>query len=226
MSSSSWRRECIGGGPEEAAARIIGYRGAAGCRESGEVSTDGIVAVEDFHVRLHRTRRRLIPPHMRVRDVMTSGPTTVSPDTTSIDAIRILLAADFHTLPVVDAAGRPAGIIITQGDLIRRGGMPVRLGLLPLPIRHPVPEVEQERAIDRRRSGVGRVVREADGLGPVGPTTPSAHHNCASARLEKGLAVNREKSVRSIAGDQGETGPVQRPDSSVLSLSYSAVGNA
>lgn len=43
--------------------------------------------------------------------------------------LRLLLSAEFNSVPVVDDLGRPVGII-TQGDLISRGGMPVRLGLL------------------------------------------------------------------------------------------------
>jgi CBS domain-containing protein len=41
----------------------------------------------------------------------------------------MLLSADFNSVPVVDGMDRPIGII-TQGDLISRGGMPVRLGLM------------------------------------------------------------------------------------------------
>jgi CBS domain-containing protein len=45
------------------------------------------------------------------------------------DVLRLLLSSDFDGVPVVDEMDRPIGII-TQGDLISRGGMPVRLGLM------------------------------------------------------------------------------------------------
>jgi CBS domain-containing protein len=62
---------------------------------------------------------------------MTAAVTTVSGTTPVSDVVRILLSADFNGVPVVDSLGKPIGII-TQGDLIARGGMPIRLGLLEL----------------------------------------------------------------------------------------------
>jgi CBS domain-containing protein len=44
-------------------------------------------------------------------------------------AARLLLSSIFTGVPVVDGKGRPVGVI-TQGDLIKKGGLPLRLGLL------------------------------------------------------------------------------------------------
>jgi CBS domain-containing protein len=45
------------------------------------------------------------------------------------DAVGLLLSSVFTGLPVIDNQGQPVGVI-TQSDLITRGGMPLRLGLL------------------------------------------------------------------------------------------------
>jgi len=94
-----------------------------------EMVSDGIVVVEDMEVRAHRTSKRLIPRQLRVRDAMTPAPKTVSEATPVHEVIHMLLSNEFNGVPVVDAANRPVGVI-TQGDLISRAGMPVRLGLL------------------------------------------------------------------------------------------------
>ena len=90
---------------------------------------DGIVAVETACVRQHRSVSRFIPRQLRVRDAMTSAPASAKPDTPVSEILQCLLHADYNGLPVVDGEGRPVGMV-TQGDLIRRAGVPVRKGLL------------------------------------------------------------------------------------------------
>ncbi len=94
-----------------------------------EMVEDGIVSVSDLNVVSHKTQKHLIPRHLRVRDVMTTSPKKATGITPISDVVRMLLSADFNSVPVVDDLDRPVGII-TQGDLISRGGMPVRLGLM------------------------------------------------------------------------------------------------
>ena len=90
---------------------------------------DGIVALHDLNVLSHRARNAFFPRQLMVRDVMTPEPRSVTADTPLSDAARILLPSIFTGLPVVDERGRPMGLI-TQGDLIRKGGLPLRLSLL------------------------------------------------------------------------------------------------
>ncbi len=105
-----------------------------------EMVSDGIVGVDSVEVVLHRTRKHLIPRQVRVRDVMTPSPKSVAAATSVADVVRLLLSSNFDGLPVVDADQRPIGII-TPGDLIKRAGMPVRLGLLEEFERHHLDEV-------------------------------------------------------------------------------------
>ena len=105
--------------------------------KAAEMVTDGIVAVQDLEVIAHKTRGLLIPKHTRVRDLMTPAPQKVNLDTSLAEVARLLLSSTFTGLPVVDAENRPVGVI-SQGDLIYKAGMPMRLGLLAASDREKV----------------------------------------------------------------------------------------
>jgi CBS domain-containing protein len=60
---------------------------------------------------------------------MTREVVSVRPDTPLGEVVRLLLERDFRALPVVDADGRLLGII-TNADLVERGGLSGRLELL------------------------------------------------------------------------------------------------
>jgi CBS domain-containing protein len=94
-----------------------------------QMVSDGIVAVHDLDVIAHKTHGLLIPKDTRVRDIMTPAPKKVSLFTSLAEVARLLLSSTFTGLPVVDGENRPVGVI-SQGDLIYKAGMPVRLGLL------------------------------------------------------------------------------------------------
>lgn len=56
---------------------------------------------------------------MQVRDIMTTGVVTVTPETLVVDAIRALVQHKVSGLPVLDGEGRLVGVV-TEGDLLRR----------------------------------------------------------------------------------------------------------
>jgi CBS domain-containing protein len=112
--------------------------------------TDGIVALQELTVIVHKTRGLLLPRHTRVRDIMTPAPKKVGPDTALDEVARLLLSSSFTGLPVVDAENRPVGVV-SQGDLIYKAGMPMRLGLLAESAREKVGPVLE--ALARRRAG-------------------------------------------------------------------------
>jgi CBS domain-containing protein len=91
--------------------------------------SDGILALHDLNVVSHRAKNKFFPRQLRVRDVMTIEPRHVDTKSSLSDAVRLLLSSVFTGLPVVDESHRPVGIV-TQGDLIKRGGLPLRLGLI------------------------------------------------------------------------------------------------
>ncbi|MOA55288.1 Magnesium transporter MgtE [compost metagenome] len=53
-----------------------------------------------------------------VRDVMTSPVVTISPDADIAEAASLMADRGYNRLPVVDAAGRLAGII-SRADIVR-----------------------------------------------------------------------------------------------------------
>ncbi|MDB6014980.1 MAG: hypothetical protein JWL65_7230 [Gammaproteobacteria bacterium] len=57
--------------------------------------------------------------NVKVSDVMTRIPVTVSPDATLADAANLMIKTRVSGLPVVDVKGAVIGMI-TQGDLLRR----------------------------------------------------------------------------------------------------------
>jgi len=56
---------------------------------------------------------------MRVAEVMTLNPVSISPEASILEAIRVMLQRGFSGLPVVDSSRSLVGIV-TEGDLLRR----------------------------------------------------------------------------------------------------------
>lgn len=90
---------------------------------------EGIVGIRELAVHSHKARKQLLPPRIKVRDVMTPTPRRVRMTTPVDEVVRLLLSSPFTGVPVVDAQDRPVGVI-SQSDLIYRAGMPVRLALM------------------------------------------------------------------------------------------------
>ncbi|MFZ5587453.1 MAG: DUF190 domain-containing protein [Thermodesulfobacteriota bacterium] len=94
-----------------------------------EMVNEGVVGVSSLQVISHKVKHRLIPRQLKVRDVMTPAPKRTRPDTTLDQVLEVLLKSDFTGLPVVDDNNHPIGII-TDGDLLYRAGIPIRVRLL------------------------------------------------------------------------------------------------
>ena len=57
---------------------------------------------------------------MRAHQIMTRKVTTVSSDTSILDAANLMLQQRISGLPVVDKTGRLVGMV-SEGDFVRRG---------------------------------------------------------------------------------------------------------
>ncbi len=90
---------------------------------------EGLITREDVQI-VKYTHRFLqpLPADRPVSDVMTRQITSVKPDTPAREVARLLLGKLFKAVPVIDDAGRVVGII-TDGDLLRKAGMPARLAV-------------------------------------------------------------------------------------------------
>jgi CBS domain-containing protein len=93
-----------------------------------EMVDEGLMTVEEKEVHWHKCRRQMIPRQVRVKDVMTAQPQALLADAPALEAMRILLSAPFHGIPVVDRQRRPVGMV-THGDLLRHTALPVKVGL-------------------------------------------------------------------------------------------------
>ena len=107
--------------PERVERLLPGLRDLAG---------SGVITIDEIEIAAYGHRRL---PHLRfdlpVRDVMTKGPVAV-PETAAVrQAIELLVGSEYRALPVVDGAGRLVGIVTNQ-DLVERGGLGARVDLL------------------------------------------------------------------------------------------------
>jgi CBS-domain-containing membrane protein len=92
---------------------------------------EGLITVEDVQIAKysHRPVRADVPEHLRVADVMSREVASVRPDTSMAELVKLLIAGAYRAAPVVDEAERVVGIV-TNGDLVERGGLAMRLELL------------------------------------------------------------------------------------------------
>jgi CBS domain-containing protein len=73
-----------------------------------EMALKGIITVNDMTYRV--IAEGLDPDKTLLRGIMTPNPDTVSPDTTAIDALRLMHDGDYRHLPIVDG-GRVLGLV-------------------------------------------------------------------------------------------------------------------
>jgi CBS domain-containing protein len=104
-----------------------------------EMAAGGLVTVEDVQIASysHRPVRTDVPEHLRVADVMNRDVLRVHPGTPLKDLVGLLIGRDYRAVPVVNEAERVMGII-TNGDLVTRGGLAMRLELLATASREAI----------------------------------------------------------------------------------------
>ncbi len=94
-----------------------------------EMVQRGLITVDDTEVVLHSpVPIRGIPRQATVADVMSVDVTTVGPDAPLHQIVDLVVGKSYRAIPVVQD-GVPVGII-TNSDLVTRGGLAVRVELL------------------------------------------------------------------------------------------------
>jgi len=90
---------------------------------------EGLITLEPVQI-VKYTHRELhpLPADRPVREVMTRSVVSVTPTTPLADVMDLLIGRLFTAVPVVDEAGQVLGIV-SDGDLMSRGGLPQRLGV-------------------------------------------------------------------------------------------------
>jgi CBS domain-containing protein len=89
---------------------------------------DGLITVEEVDVVQYAPGRRTDALAQPVQDVMRREVVTIAPDAPATEVLSLLLQKGYRSLPVVDRNDRLLGIL-TDGDLLRRGGLLARLDL-------------------------------------------------------------------------------------------------
>lgn len=95
-----------------------------------EMLNGGLITLQEVEVlKYTHARRRGLSNKVSVQGVMETQVTTVYLDTPVATIMDLLLDAPFRALPVIDSQRRLQGIIST-GDLIKAGVLPMRRGLV------------------------------------------------------------------------------------------------
>jgi CBS domain-containing protein len=95
----------------------------------GPMIKEGLVTLHDVEI-VKYTHRALpeLPTDRPIREIMTPDPLAVKPETLVAEIVELLLKESFKAVPVIDPDRHVIGII-SDGDLIERGGMPLRLSV-------------------------------------------------------------------------------------------------
>src|SRR5262249_4355981 len=164
--------------------------------------TAGVITVEDVMVAAysHRPVRADVPERLRVADVMRRDVVQVHPEAPLYDLTELLIGQDYRAVPVVDAAGCVVGIV-TNGDLVERGGLAMRLELLATVSREIIQQ-ELAALAAQGRTAADVMTREV-------VTVPADLSVVETARL---MAHRRLKRLPVVDAEQRLLGMVSRVD--------------
>lgn len=127
----------------------------------------GLITVDDTEILLFEPHPvRDLTPAVTVGEVMSRDVASVAPSTPVRDVVALVLGKSYRAVPVVEE-GQPVGII-TNGDLVHRGGLGVRLDLLR---SLDTPELHEVLERLSRESRSAREVMTADPV-TVGAAEP------------------------------------------------------
>ena len=152
-----------------------------------EMVSGGLMTLQEVEVlKYTHARQRGIPTKLLVQQVMETLVTTVSPNTPISTVVDLLLAASFRAIPVVDQQQHLLGIIST-GDLIKAGVLPMRRGLVRTALEldtQTADTVEAPLEQARRSTLTAQDVMNRQ-VRTVAPTTPV--REAAQIMIETGL---------------------------------------
>lgn len=140
----------------------------------------GMITIEDVDVVQYQYRELSLLPPDRVGDVMTTEVSAVRSDTSIADVVQRLLDRDYRAMPVVNGEGRLIGII-TDRDLVERGGLSTRLDLLAALGRDAL-DAELSRSEVRQKTA-GEVASKS----PTTVTADDALEHALHLMVERGM---------------------------------------
>ena len=164
-----------------------------------ELAGSGIVTVDEVEIAAYGGRRlEQLRFDLPVADVMTSPVVSIVVDAQVRAAVELLVGREFRALPVVDGDGRVVGVV-SNGDLVERGGLGARLELLAA------------MSDAARRGFVDQVSarRVGDVMTPEPATVRTSDTLAAATRL---MAERRIKRLPVVDGDGRLAGILARAD--------------
>ncbi len=165
-----------------------------------EMVPRGLVTIDDTEIVLYEPHPvRQLPPALSAADVMTRGVASVARDAPIREVVELMLGKVYRTVPVVDG-GLPVGII-TNGDLVQRGGLSVRLELF-----RSLGEPEA-RAVLERLSQTNRVAADV-----MTPRPVTVHALTPLPRVAEVMARRRLKRLPVVDDGGALVGMVSRVD--------------
>jgi CBS domain-containing protein len=160
-----------------------------------DLVSSGTVTLEDIDIVKYTHREpRPVPPD-RVADVMTREVVSVHADTPIGEVVRMLIERDFRSVPVVDADERLVGII-TNRDLVERGGLTARLELLAV-LGGAALERELAASGARGRIAADVMTQEVTFVGPD-ESLERAAHLMAEHRIKRLPVVDQARQLLGI----------------------------
>jgi CBS-domain-containing membrane protein len=155
---------------------------------------EGLITVEDVNIVKYSHRDvSAVPVGTRVGDVMTRDVITVHPETPLAEVVDRLLGQDFRAVPVVNAERHVVGII-TNGDLVERGGLPARLELM-----HAMTPDARHSLLGRATAATAAAVMTSDPVA-IAPDAPiaSAAETMVSRKLKRMPVIDAERRLVGI----------------------------
>lgn len=111
----------------------------------------GLITLDETEIVLQRRQRlRELPGTLSAADVMSREVAAVAKGTPLREVVELMLGKTYRAVPVVEE-GVPIGMI-TNGDLVRRGGLGVRLDLLKRLEKPEVRALLEQLAVEDRRA--------------------------------------------------------------------------
>ncbi len=95
----------------------------------GPMVREGLITLEDVEIVKYSHRYlQPLPAERPVVEFIIRDVITVTPDTPAVEVVELLLGKMLKAVPVIDSQRRVLGMI-TDGDLLRKAGMPARLAV-------------------------------------------------------------------------------------------------
>jgi CBS domain-containing protein len=165
-----------------------------------EMVSRGLITVEDIAVELYCAHPvRKVSASLHAADVMSRDVAVVGPDAPVQEVVELMLGKTYRAVPVV-ADGRPTGII-TNTDLLRRGGLAMRTQLLEA-LDTPDLHAEIERLAQGAKNAAGVMT-------PAPVTVPSTTPLTQVAQI---MSCRHLKRLPVVDGHGGLVGMISRLD--------------